>query len=169
MITGVVIYNHEMCEEVFFMWNKDKSIMLTSCIIKAVYVAVAVCCVTAPLMVRYYDDTVVLAHGDPSVFLPLLITLYCVVPPAVAALILLDMLLGNIKKGEPFTQKNVNLLRALSYCCFAVSVVFIYFSFLKPFAFVIVFAAAFMGLILRVIKNCFEQAVALREENDFTI
>ena len=30
-------------------------------------------------------------------------------------------------------------------------------------------ACAFMGLILRVVKNVFEQAVRIREENDFTI
>lgn len=151
------------------MWNKDKSIILTSCIIKAVYAAILFCCFAAPMMVRYYDDTVQLAHGDPSVFVPLLVTLYCIVPPAVVALISLDMLLNNIKHGEPFTTKNVKLLRILSYCCFAVAAIFIYFSFLKPFGFVVVFAAAFMGLILRVIKNCFEQAAALREENDLTI
>lgn len=151
------------------MWNKDKSLILSSCLIKAVYAAIAFCCFAAPMMVRYYDDTVVLAHGDPSVFAPLLITLYCVVPPAVTALVCLDLLLANIRKGEPFTRKNVKLLRIISYCCFAGAVVFVYFSFLKPFAFVIVFAAAFIGLILRVVKNCFEQAAALREENDLTI
>ena len=30
-------------------------------------------------------------------------------------------------------------------------------------------AAAFMCLILRVIKNVFQEALALKEENDFTI
>ena len=150
------------------MWNKDKSIILTSCIIKAVYVMIAACCFAAPLMVRYYDD-IQLLQGGKSVFLPLLVTLYCVVPPALVALICLDQLLHNIKKGELFVKKNVTLLRAISYGCFAVAVVLIYFAVLKPFAFVVVFAAAFVGLILRVVKNCFEQAVALREENDFTI
>ena len=35
--------------------------------------------------------------------------------------------------------------------------------------FVVVIAAAFFGLILRVIKNVFEQAIVIKEENDFTI
>ena len=30
-------------------------------------------------------------------------------------------------------------------------------------------AAAFIGLILRVVKNVFQQAMALKEENDYTI
>ena len=52
---------------------------------------------------------------------------------------------------------------------FWVAAVFIYFSILRPFAFTIVFAAAFFGVILRVVKNCFRQAIAIREENDYTI
>ena len=151
------------------MWNKDKSMLLSCCAIRALYALIAVCCAFAPVMVRYYDDTMQLSHGLPSVFVPLLITLYAVVPPAVAALVCLDRLLHNIKRGEPFTPKNVKLLRAISYCCFAAAAMFVYFAFLKPFAFVIVFASAFFGIILRVVKNCFEQAAAIREENDYTI
>ena len=151
------------------MWNKDKSIILSAVIIKVIYAAIAICCVAAPFLVRYYDESVVIPRGESSVFLPLLVTLYCIVPPAVTAMVSLDMLLANIRKGQPFISRNVTLLRIISYCCFAVSVLFIYFSFLKPFGFAIVFAAAFFGVILRVVKNCFEQAVALREENDLTV
>lgn len=151
------------------MWNKDKSAILSSCIIKAVYLIVVVCCAAAPFMVQFYDEHVILPSGGESLFVPLLITLYCIVPPAVFALINLDLLLWNIRKEKPFVQNNVRYLRRISYCCFAVSVIFIYFSFHRPIGFVIVFAAAFFGLILRVVKNCFEQAVAIREENDFTV
>lgn len=151
------------------MWNKNKSIILSSCLIKAVYVAIAVCCIGAPYWAKCYDAAVQLATNRPSVFVPLIVTLYAVVPPALTALICLDKLLMNIRRGEAFTQKNVKLLRVISYCCFACAAVFVYFSCIKPFAFVIVFAAAFFGLILRVVKNCFEQAAAIREENDFTI
>ncbi|MGN1119043.1 MAG: hypothetical protein ACI4Q4_01720, partial [Oscillospiraceae bacterium] len=93
------------------MWNKDRSIVLTKCIIKAVYAAVAACCVFAPFMVRYYDEQVQLANGQTSVFVPLLVTLYCIVPPAVTAMVSLDMLLANIRKGQPFISRNVTLLR----------------------------------------------------------
>lgn len=147
---------------------KSKSVILTSALIKAVYVLAAVCCVMAPYMVEYYDSLNT-AKGEPSVYIPLLITLYCAVPAAVAALVCLDMLLGNIRKNQPFITKNVALLRIISYCAFAEAVVFIYFSTLKPIGYVIVIACAFMGLILRVIKNVFERAIEIREENDFTI
>lgn len=150
------------------MWNKDKSIILSQILIKICYVGVVACSAAAPAIVRLYDEKVNV-FGDKSVYTPLLITLYACVPFAVAALVCLDILLWNIRKNKAFIQQNVMLLRSISYCCFAVALIFIYFSILKPFAFAIVFAAAFFGIILRVVKNCFQQAVAIREENDFTI
>lgn len=150
------------------MNGKDKSVILTSVLVKAVYGLVAVCCVAAPFLVKRYDSLVV-ASGQESVYLPLLITLYCAVPFAMAALICLDVLLRNIRKEQPFITQNVTMLRIISYCCFAEVLVFAYFTVLKPFAVVVMIACAFMGLILRVVKNVFEQAVRIREENDFTI
>ncbi len=148
--------------------KKNESAILTSVLIKIVYFLAAACCILAPYMVEHYDRMVV-AKGDPSVYAPLLITLYCAVPAAVVALICLDKLLNNIIKCQPFINQNVKLLRIISYCCFAEALVFVYFAALKPFAIIVIIACAFMGLILRVIKNVFEHAVAIREENDFTI
>lgn len=151
------------------MWNKDRSVFLSTVIVRAMYGVVALCCAMAPFIVRYYDDNIILKTGAQSMFLPLLITLYCAVIPAVTALVSLDMLLRNIRRGKPFVRQNVKYLRILSYCCFAVSAVFIYFATLRPFAFMIVIAGGFFGIILRVVKNCFEQAAEMREENDLTI
>lgn len=150
------------------MWNKDKSIVLSQILIKVCYVGVVACTIAAPKIVQMYDDKVS-ALGAESVYTPLLITLLCCVPPAVIALVCLDVLLWNIQRNKAFIEQNVMLLRSISYCCFCVAVIFVYFSILKPFAFVIVFAAGFFGIILRVVKNCFQQAIAIREENDFTI
>ena len=150
------------------MRGKDKSVVLTSVLVKAVYVLVAACCVAAPFLVKRYDSLVI-ASGQESVFLPLLITLYCAVPFAVVALVCLDMLLRNIRKEQPFITQNVTLLRIISYCCFGEILIFAYFAVLKPFAAVVMIACGFMGLILRVVKNVFEQAIKIREENDYTI
>ena len=151
------------------MWDKDKSVILSVVIIKALYPLIAACCVAAPFLAGYYDETVVLARGEESLYVPLLVTLYSIVPPAVAAVVSLDRLLGNIRRGQPFIARNVSLLRVISWCCFAVAALFVWFSCMKPFGFAVVFAAAFFGVIIRVVKNCFQQAVALREENDLTV
>ncbi len=147
------------------MWNKDKSILLSQILVKICYVFVIVCAIAAPWLVELYEKRA----GTDGLYTPLLATLMCCVPPAVIALVCLDVLLWNIQHGKAFVELNVKLPRSLSFCCFSVAAIFIYFSILRPFAFVIVFAAGFFGMILRVVKNCFQQAVAMREENDFTI
>ena len=151
------------------MWSKNKSIILSQVIIKVMDLGIVIACIIAPKLVELYDTRVMLEAGLPSVYAPLLVTLYCCVPPALTALISLDLLLFNIQHGDMFVKKNVGLLRIISWCCFLGSAIFIYFSILRPFALTIVVVAAFLGIILRVVKNCFEEAVTLREENDFTI
>ncbi len=150
------------------MNGKDKSVMLTSVLVKVVYVLVVVCCVIAPFLVKHYDSLVV-ASGQESVYFPVLITLYCAVPFAVVALVCLDVLIRNIRKEQPFVTHNVTMLRIISYCCFAEVLVFVYLAVIKPFVVVVLVACGFMGLILRVVKNVFEQAIKIREENDYTI
>ena len=99
----------------------------------------------------------------------MIITLYLAAAVALVIVTALDRLLSNIRHDKGFIPANVKILRLISYCCFAVSVIFIYCSFIRPFAWLVVIAAAFFGLILRVIKNVFEQAIVIKEENDFTI
>lgn len=152
------------------MWNKDRSIVLSRILVKICYVIVAACAVAAPRLVELcLYNTAAEARGEQNVYTALLITLYACVPPAIAALVFLDILLRNIRENRPFIEQNVKLLRGLSYCCFCVAAAFAFFSLLRPFALLVVFAAGFFGIILRVVKNCFQQAVAIREENDFTI
>lgn len=151
------------------MEHKDRSLIFSQILVKVCYAIVLACCIFAPAMVRYYSEKTVHLPNADNVTAPLLITLYCCVPFAVCVLVCLDILLKNIGNGQPFISKNVTLLRIISYCCFGVSLAFVYFAVLRPFAFAIVFAAAFFGLILRVVKNCFKKAVEIREENDATI
>ena len=146
------------------MKKQNYSVMTTSILVKAVFVLIIVCCIFAPLIVRVYDNGIIALTGR-SVYLPMIITLYL----AAAVALVIDRLLSNIRHDKVFIPANVKILRLISYCCFAVSVIFIYFSFIRPFAWLVVIAAAFFGLILRVIKNVFEQAIILKEENDFTI
>lgn len=150
------------------MESKDKSLILSQILVKVCYAVVLACCIAAPMLAEHYDAKTVHLHSG-SVTAPLLITLYGCVPFGVCALVCLDLLLKNISRGQPFISRNVTYLRIISYCCFGVAAAFVYFAVLRPFAFAIVFAAGFFGLILRVVKNCFKKAVLIREENDATI
>ena len=105
------------------------------------------------------------SDGIPQI----LITFYVCAAFGFVILFVLNKLIKNIGSEKVFIDENVKLLKILSYCCFAIAVVTLIFARFRILVFVITFAAAFIGLILRVIKNCFTEAIRLREENDFTI
>ena len=78
-------------------------------------------------------------------------------------------LLGNILGGEVFTRQNTRLLRAISFLLFFATIIFVVAGyFYMPF-YLLAVCAAFMVLIVRVVKNCFAAAVLLKDENDMTI
>ena len=92
----------------------------------------------------------------------------CLIPVAVADGFLVKLLL-LVRKRQVFTDKAVSCLRTISWCCFIeVGLLLLgvrYFYMMPALAFV----AGFLGLVLRVVKNVIEEAVALKAENDFTI
>ena len=78
-------------------------------------------------------------------------------------------LLFNIKKQEIFINKNVTYLRMISWCCFAVSLITLIAGvFYIPYCFIAI-ASAFIGLMLRVVKNVMQNAVEIKNENELTI
>ena len=105
------------------------------------------------------------AHSDP-----LLVLGYLCAVLAFGMLFSLYKFLRRIEAGQIFVPANVTALRRISWCCVGAAVlclpagVGIYL----PFAFLGV-AAAFMALIVRVLKNAFEQAVRMKDELDLTI
>ncbi len=90
--------------------------------------------------------------------------------PAWCTLVELWRLMGLLCREEVFSLKTVRLLRIISWCCFSVGAIscaaalFIHFSVL-----VISVAAALMGLIVRIVKNIIAQAVAMKDELDYTV
>ena len=78
-------------------------------------------------------------------------------------------LLGNLRRAQVFVPENVELLRHVSWCCVAGALVALGGSlFYLPFLFVAL-AAGFMALIVRVVKNVFQQATEMKSELDLTI
>jgi Flp pilus assembly protein TadB len=89
--------------------------------------------------------------------------------PAAYLLYSLFRLLRRIETGQVFTADNVELLRRISWSCFAGAIIaLISLFYYYPWVFVAV-AAAFMGLIVRVVKNVVAQAVELQNEADYTV
>ena len=146
------------------MWNKSKSLLLSIFCTRLFMVLLAVAVIAAPqIAFWYFGDTPSRLH------LPFRITVYLCAIPGYALLFCLDKLLRNIREGEVFYKGNVKMLRMISWCCIAVGLIALGSSFYYVSFAIVAVACAFFGLIIRVIKNVFEQAIEMKEEADFTI
>ena len=148
------------------MTKEKRSIAITSVLIKIAIVLCTAALFLMPYAAKMYEQ---ISFQRDNVTVPLLITFYVCAAFGFVILFVLNKLIKNIGSEKVFIDENVKLLKILSYCCFVIAVVTLIFARFRILVFVITFAAAFIGLILRVIKNCFTEAIRLREENDFTI
>lgn len=163
------------------MWTKSKSILLSQALVIAALVICTAMLFFMPSLTDFCIEIIELNNKEADLFIDastlMLINLYAAMLPAFIALITLFKLLLNIKADRIFIIPNTKLLRILSYCCFAETLIFFCFAFLCSYGIygisfvglLVSFIFAFFGLILRVIKNVFEKAIEIREENDYTI
>lgn len=149
------------------MWNGEKSISLSKiCVL--VFTVMLICTVlSAPWLVNWLMDfSRADLVGKKAFFLA---TIYFGSVPATILLFSLYRLLHHIEHEQIFVTSNVEYLRRISWCCFAGAIIcFASIPYYFPWVFVAV-AAAFMGLIVRVIKNVIAQAVELKDESELTI
>lgn len=155
------------------MWNRKRSVTLSVAACFAFTAILTAGLFFGPWAVKMWFVAFRGWDGDGSAMRDM-ITLFasCFYPCAVLAYITLYSLLRllfNIKKDQIFIPGNVKYLRHISWCCFAVAgITLVGGVFYIPFSAVAV-AAAFMGLMLRVVKNVMQSAVEIREENELTI
>ncbi len=156
-----------LAERMKAMWNDHRSLILS----KVCAVVFMGCLLgvagSAPWLVRWL---VGFSRADLAGWEPLFLSTIYIGSLAAAWLLLnLYRLLQQIAKNQVFVPENVELLRQISWSCFAGAVVCLASAFYYiPWTAVAV-AAAFMGLIVRVVRNVVAQAVALQHEVDFTI
>ena len=99
----------------------------------------------------------------------ILYSFYLCSVPAAVALYALGRLLCNIRNGRMFEKCNLQLLKLLSWCAMAVTVLTLGASYhYIPFFFVSV-AMFFMFLIIRAVLICMRAGTELKEENNLTI
>lgn len=159
------------------MWNKEKSVLLTGVIVRLCYVILTAAVIALPFIFKHaesFEKIRLLSQWGKYVMGPF----YAIAPAGYAALICIDKLLCNIKKDAVFDAKNVRLLRTISWSCFfaaaecAAAFVLISLTYTHTAGLALVLLAAgagFMGLVVRVIKNVFEAAIEIKDENDLTI
>lgn len=153
-----------------WQWDDHKSITLTRYVVALAILASAVMTVSGPWLVRWLVDTHILQYTGPVVEVALLVLGYLCAALAFWMLYNLYRFLQRLEQGQVFVPQTVQALRRISWCCMGAAVlclpagVLIYL----PFAFLAV-AAGFMALLVRVLKNAFEQAVRMKDELDYTI
>lgn len=149
------------------MWNSRRSILLSKICVVIFMGALLYVAIRAPRLVAWLMDMTRAVLVGKS--WPFLATIYAGCIPAAALLVCLYMLLHRIAQGDVFVQKNVASLRIISWCCIVGAVICAVSAFYYFPWFIVAIAAAFVGLIVRVVKNVFDRAVALQIEADFTI
>lgn len=149
------------------MWNGKKSISLSKLCVLAFSVMLVGTVLSAPWLVRsFLDFSRAGLAGTEALFL---LTIYSGGVPAAVLLFCLYRLLYHIELDQVFITTNVEYLRKISWSCFTGAIIcFASVPYYFPWIFVAV-AAAFMGLIVRVIKNIIAQAVELKNESELTI
>ena len=81
----------------------------------------------------------------------------------------LRALLKNLQNGEVFTADNIAIMRRVSWCCAWAAIVSLALSLYSLIFFVLAVASAFMMVVVRVVKNAFQQAMEMKSELDLTI
>jgi len=149
------------------MWSGENSIRLSRICVLVFSLMLAGVALSAPWLVRWFlDFSRAELAGKEGFFFT---TIYLGSLPAAMLLHKLYRLLRHLEMGQVFIQANVEDLRRISWCSFAGALICLISSlYYIPWIFVAV-AAAFMGLIVRVIKNVFAQAVELQNESELTI
>ena len=155
------------------MWNRNRSVTLSVAVCFAFAVILTVGLFFGPWAIKMWFSLYRGLDPDGSDVRNLLalfkLCFYFCAPFGYITLYSLTRLLFNIKDDEIFIKKNVQHLRRISWCCFVVALItgvggvqYI------PFLFIAI-AAAFVGLLLRVVKNVMQSAVIIKTENELTI
>lgn len=148
------------------MWTKAYSLRLSSLFTKLFLCILIGGLFFVPWLVNYFVAT----SEKPEVLVPVMcVAYYTCAGPAALLLLSLDQMLKNLRQGQIFIRQNVRMLRRMSWSCMVVAGICLVSS-IFYFPFLLVAAAAgFMGLIIRVLKNVLDEAVALKNESDYTI
>ena len=147
------------------MWSKDCSILLSKGLIIVGFLMTLFIIPFVPEVAGFYDTI----SGDEPVWLEFTIVVYIVLTFVIILVFTLFRLLNNISKQVIFVSQNTKYLRSISWCCFLIAGILLVFGIWVTWSVLVAFVAGFIGLILRILKNVFEEAVSIREENDYTI
>ena len=141
---------------------------LTKTLVDIMFIIGIPCCIAVPFVMPFLTDT--FGYGSETV-LPFSVVLILAGICALYILMQLKLMYRSLIKGNPFITKNIICLKKCAIASLVVSATFfvkIFFWFsITTFAMIIAFAL--LGLFCLTLKDLFKQAVAFKEENEWTI
>ena len=147
-------------------WTKDRSILLSRLCVLAFALALLVLDAGCPWIVDWVARTRMWEFRNGRW---MMLSIYSGSILAWLCLWQLWRLLGSIRQGRVFDAENVRRMRIISWCCAGAAAISLLSAlYYLPFGFVAV-AAGFMALIVRIVKNAFQQAIAMKDELDLTV
>ena len=148
-------------------WSHKRSIFLTKICIWLFVAGYLLVLATCPFLVKSFLCYSSSACEEQSILF--IITLYACAVPVGIILFHLNQLVSAIGNEDIFTASNIRRLRVISWMC-GLTGLFCFFSmpYYLPWG-IPGCCMILMCLLIRVIKNVFERAKELKDENDFTI
>ena len=148
-------------------WTRDKSLLLSLICVWVFAAALLALDVGVFWLARRFFVELRSAPWQHAAFT--VASVYVCSVPAWLTLWSLRRLLRALRQGAVFTEDNVRLLRRVSWCCaVAAAVTALNALYYLPYLFLAI-AEGFMALIVRIVKNAFQEAAAMRSELDLTI
>ena len=147
-------------------WSKDRSIALSRACVVLFMLLLAALDIGCYWAVRWFIGLRSMPWQSGVL---MMVTIYLCSGFGWVLLVRLWQLLKNIRMQLVFEPQNVRLLRQVSWCCVGAGTVCLASClYYLPFIAAAV-AAGFMALIVRIVKNIFQQAIAMKSELDLTI
>ena len=147
-------------------WTKDRSIVLSQFCVGAFALLLLAIDILGYWLVGFFIQ---LRNMNWQLGAVILAAVYLCSVFAWIVLWRLWKLLGNIKAGRVFISENIGHMRTVSWCCAAVALVCLLAGLAYLPFFICAMASAFMALIVRIVKNAFQQARLMKDELDFTV
>lgn len=148
------------------MRRSEKSLNLTIALLIALSLLFVIMLFIAPFVFSAYCEV---DNTSDEARKTLIGVFYGCTPSAALTLAYLFKFLFSIKKGELFCDKTVKYIKILSYTCLSVIPLSLPLCYYFLAGFPIPMAAGFMWLFFRVLKNAFERASEIKNENDLTV
>lgn len=119
-----------------------------------------------PFLLRWYCE---LRFLPKDTFYALLVGFYCCSVFILSALAAMECLLRNILDSQVFVVSNIRYLHRIKRCCGMISLICFPIAFIYLPLWLVVLIMAFLYLVVRVVAQVMDAAVAIREENELTI